>query len=287
MRLDDVRESSNVEDRRGEGGVGLGGLGIAGVLLAAAVSWFFGLDFNQAMQLVSGGGQVVQSQQVAARPAKPVPVNDQQARFVAKALAVTEDVWGELFQRQGRVYAPPKLVLFRDRVQTACGTASSAVGPFYCAGEQKLFIDLAFLDHLQKQLGAQGDFARAYVIAHEVGHHIQHLTGALEKAHQQMSRLGGTAANRVSVRLELQADCYAGVWGFYAAQRNLLDPGDAETALNAARAVGDDSLQQRAGHEVVPDSFTHGSATQRMQWFQRGMTGGNPGQCNTFSTERP
>ncbi|GAB3268736.1 neutral zinc metallopeptidase [Chitinimonas naiadis] len=289
MRLDDMEESDNVEDvgdgGRGGGGIPLGGIGIVGVLAAAGISYFFNVDFGSALHLVSGTEQAIHAPAPSHASKKP-DLNDPEVKFAAKVLKSTENVWGQLFAEQGLSYRQPKLALFRNGVRTQCGFSSSAVGPFYCAGDEKVFIDLGFLDQLQQRLEAQGEFARAYVIAHEVGHHVSHLLGTLDKAHQQMAGESKREANRESVKLELQADCFAGVWGHYVAQQNRLAPGEAEQALRAAHQVGDDTLQQAAGRQVQPDSFNHGSAEQRMRWFQRGFDSGRIAACDTFAAAR-
>lgn len=290
MKLDDVEESSNVEDLgegggRGGGGGGLplGGIGIVGLLAAAGISYFFHIDFGQALNVVTGNQSVAQAPARPAQPPRKADLNNPQVKFAAKVLKSTELVWGKLFAEQGLQYRQPKLALFRRGVNTQCGYSAATVGPFYCAGDEKVFIDLGFLDQLQKKLNAEGDFARAYVIAHEVGHHISHLLGSLDSAHQNMAHLSKTAALRESVKLELQADCYAGIWGHYAAAENRLEPGEAEQALRAAHQVGDDTLQEAAGRQVSPDSFSHGSAEQRMRWFKRGFDNGKIAACDTFS----
>lgn len=283
MRLDDQRESDYVDDQRAGGarrGGGLGRLGIIGLIIAGGLSYFTGMDFSAAMRLVEGGQGLIQPAPVGTGNAPDA--RDPEKIFASKVLASTEDVWGAYFRQAGQQYQPPRLVLFRGGVDSACGYAQSAVGPFYCPGDKRLFIDLDFLTALQNKLGAQGDFARAYVIAHEVGHHIQNLLGTSGKVHAAQQKLGEAAANALSVKLELQADCYAGVWGHAAAQAGLLESGDLEEALQAASAVGDDSLMRGANQQVVPDAFTHGSSAERMHWFKRGMQAGDPQQCNTF-----
>ncbi|MGQ5524348.1 KPN_02809 family neutral zinc metallopeptidase [Chitinimonas sp. PSY-7] len=287
MRLDDQRESDNVDDLRGQsgggGGFGVGRLGIVGLIIAGGLSYFTGLDFSTAIRLVQGGEGLVQ--QTAPRHTQVQNARDPEKIFASKVLASTEDVWGALFQREGQRYQPPRLVLFRGGVDTACGYSQSAIGPFYCPGDSRLFIDLDFLTALQNKLGAQGDFARAYVIAHEVGHHIQNLLGTSTKVHEAQQRASKVMGNALSVKLELQADCYAGVWAHAAAKAGLLEPGDMEEAIKAASAVGDDSLMRGANQQVVPDAFTHGSSEQRMHWFKVGMDSGAPGQCNTFGKD--
>jgi hypothetical protein len=245
----------------------------------------FGVDPSQLMGDGGGapGGGPAPASRPGGAPGQPA-ADDEDSRFVRRVLGSTEDTWNEIFQRNGSQYREPTLVLFTQQVRSACGTAGSSVGPFYCPGDQKVYIDLAFYDDLQKQLGAPGDFAQAYVIAHEVGHHIQTLLGTSEKVTaMQRGARSEAQANQLSVRLELQADCYAGVWGFYAKQRNLLDPGDLEEALGAASAIGDDRLQRQSQGHVVPDSFTHGSSEQRVRWFRQGFDSGDVRRCDTFS----
>lgn len=284
MRMDDQRESDNVEDRRGSGGglPGPGGLGIIATLLALAAGHYLGIDPREVLGLLS---QV--QHEAAAPPAshKP-PADDAEARFVSKVLADTEDSWGEIFRRAGKEYQPPRLVLFSGRTPTACGTGSTAMGPFYCPGDRKVYIDLEFYRELERRYRAPGQFAQAYVIAHEVGHHVQNLMGISAKVHQAEQHAHNQAeANGYSVRLELQADCFAGVWGYRAEHiGHRLEPGEVEQALRAASAIGDDTLQKQARGYAVPDSFTHGSAEQRVRWFTRGMSSGDPRQCNTFKS---
>ena len=267
------RESGNIEDVRGMGGrtiaLGGGGLGMLVVLVAALVC---GIDPRQLLD--SGALDQSQTQQQQQRPQNQQQSNDEQKKFAASVLGSTEDVWSKILPQQaGRKYTNPKLVLFTDSIQSACGNASSSTGPFYCPGDQKLYLDFAFFRELKNDFNAPGDFAQAYVIAHEVGHHIQNLLGTMDK-------VGGD--NRSSVALELQADCYAGVWSHYAQQQGLLEVGDVEEALRAAQAVGDDAIQKRTQGYVVPESFTHGSAQERMSWFSNGFKAGDMRQCNTF-----
>lgn len=283
MRLDDERESDNVEDRRGEGGrggFGIGrGAGIGTILLALAASYFFGIDPTVILGLFSGAGSPV-AQSV---PAHKPPATDEMARFVSKVLADTEDTWRTIFRQAGRQYQDPKLVLFTGATPTACGTGQTAMGPFYCSLDQKVYIDLAFYHDLKVRFKAPGDFAQAYVIAHEVGHHVQHLLGISDKVQAARSRASQTQANALSVRLELQADCLAGVWAHHADRmRNILEAGDIEEALTAASAIGDDRLQQQARGYAVPDTFTHGTSADRVRWFRRGIESGTLKQCNTF-----
>ena len=283
MRWRGERESSNVEDRRGipiPGGAG--GLGIGTVVVAFVAAWFLGIDPGVLLGMLSGAGAPpTQSEQVA-RGSGGAPTDDE-GRFAAVVLASTEDVWSDIFRRSGAAYRPPRLVLFEQRVDTRCGLAGAATGPFYCPGDQKLYIDLSFFRVLSERLGAQGDFARAYVIAHEVGHHVQNLEGTMEQLQQARQRVSETQYNALSVRVELQADCYAGVWANHAQQaRQWLEAGDIDEAINAASAVGDDRLQRRMQGTVVPESFTHGSSAQRVRWFRTGWESGDPKACDTF-----
>ena len=287
MRLDDERESDNVEDRRGEGGrggFGVGrGVGIGTIVLALAASYFFGIDPTVILGLFSGAGSPV----VQSVPAHKPPANDEMARFVSKVLADTEDTWRTIFRQAGRQYQDPKLVLFTGATPTACGTGQTATGPFYCPLDQKVYIDLAFYQDLKVRFKAPGDFAQAYVIAHEVGHHVQHLLGISDKVQAARSRASQTQANALSVRLELQADCLAGVWAHHADRmRNILDAGDIEEALTAASAIGDDRLQQQTRGYAVPDTFTHGTSADRVRWFRRGNESGTLKQCDTFAARQ-
>ena len=272
MRWRDQGESSNVEDRRGMGGgIAVGGGGIVILILALGV-WLCGGDPRSLLQI----GDDQQQQQVQQPGAANRP-SDENKQFVSAVLKMTEDAWGEMLPQQAHVrYTPPKLVLFTTQINSACGYASAATGPFYCPGDQKLYLDTAFFRQLQTEFGAGGDFAQAYVIAHEVGHHVQNLLGTMDK----VQRAGEN--NQMSVALELQADCYAGVWGSYVQKKGLLDPGDPKEAITAAASVGDDTIQKRTQGYVVPESFTHGSARQRMEWFSRGMQSGDMRQCQTF-----
>lgn len=274
------RESSNIEDRRGMGGKGLavGGGGIGTLILLLLVWLCDGYPKALLDQLGGGPAPTQQEQrQPQANPNKQNAKNDDQKKFVASVLGSTEDVWRKILpQQERRPYQDPKLVLFTDQVQSACGVAGSSTGPFYCPGDNKLYLDFGFFNELAREFKAPGDFAQAYVIAHEVGHHVQNLLGTMGK----VQRAGNSNAD--SVKLELQADCYAGVWAFYANQQGLVEAGDAEEAIRAAAAVGDDSIQKKAQGYVVPESFTHGSSQQRMQWFKRGFQFGDMRQCNTF-----
>ena len=282
MRMDDYRESDNVEDRRGGGGGGLGGVGIGGVVLALVISYFTGIN---PMTLLGIMEQTPIARHEA--PAHKPPANDDTARFVSRVLASTEDVWQAGFQANGKRYEVPKLVLFTGATPTACGTGQTAMGPFYCPGDQKVYIDLAFFRELKTRFQAPGEFAQAYVIAHEVGHHVQNLLGVANKVHEAQRRLPKAEANALSVRMELQADCLAGVWGKQTdTMKSVLEPGDLEAALNAASAIGDDRLQQQMQGRIVPESFTHGTSEQRMRWFRRGFETGDMNQCNTFKANR-
>ena len=282
MRWEMGRRSDNVEDRRGIGvplGVAGGGIGTIILVLAAL---FFGFDPSVVLQ---GGGDP--SSQVAPPPGPAPPAKDEMREFVSVVLADTEDVWRDLFRQRNAEYRDPTLVLFSRAVQSACGFAQSAVGPFYCPGDQKVYLDLSFFRDLRDRFGAPGDFAQAYVIAHEVGHHVQNLLGVSERVRGAQQRGGEREANRLSVRLELQADCLAGVWAFHAQRtRQILEEGDVEEALNAASAIGDDRLQRQSQGHVTPDSFTHGSSAQRVEWFQRGLRTGEIARCDTFSAGR-
>jgi predicted metalloprotease len=291
MKWEGNRESENVEDRRddggggGGGGFGLGGgsIGIGTIAIALVASWFFGISPGTVLSLLSGGGGP--PAQVQQAPAKHPPANDQMAKFVATVLGDTEDVWTDIFRASGASYVKPKLVLFSGQTATACGTGQTATGPFYCPGDQKVYIDLSFYRLMQQRFHVNGEFAQAYVIAHEVGHHVQNLMGITRKVDAARARESDAQANAMSVRLELQADCFAGVWAFHANEaRGVLESGDVETALNAASAIGDDALQKQARGYVVPDSFTHGTSAQRVRWFKRGIGSGKVGACNTFDT---
>jgi len=274
------RESSNIEDRRGMGGRGLalGGGGIGTLLLVLAI-WLCGGNPQTLLDQL-GGGEIPaqqQQQQPQTNPNQPNQQNDDSKKFVASVLGSTEDVWRKVLPQQARrQYQDPKLVMFTNQVQSACGIAGSSTGPFYCPGDNKLYLDFGFFNDLKTEFRAPGDFAQAYVIAHEVGHHIQNQLGTMGKVQQAGN------SNDLSVKLELQADCYAGVWAHYADKQGLVEAGDAEEAIRAAQAVGDDAIQKRAQGYVVPESFTHGSAQQRMQWFTRGFQAGDMRQCNTF-----
>ena len=289
MKWEGNRESDNVEDRRGAGGgagmpvFGGRSIGIGTIVIALLGGWVLGINPLTILGALSGGGMpTAQVQQQA--PAQRPPADDKMARFVSTVLADTEDVWSNLFSQAGGRYQDPRLVLFRGATQTACGAGQAAMGPFYCPADQKVYIDLGFYETLKNQLGAPGEFAQAYVIAHEVGHHVQNLLGISEKVDQQRGRVSQAQYNQLSVRLELQADCFAGVWSHHAQrERQILEKGDIELAMNAAAKIGDDALQRSAGGAVVPESFTHGSSAQRQRWFQKGLQGGSVKGCDTFS----
>jgi predicted metalloprotease len=273
------RESSNIEDVRGMGGRGLalGGGGLGTLLLGLAIYLCGGGDALNFFNQITGGGAAPTTQQQPQQQPNSQAQNDDQKRFAASVLGSTEDVWNKVLPQQARTrYREPKLVLFTDQVRSACGVAGSSTGPFYCPGDEKLYLDFSFFNELKTEFKAPGDFAQAYVIAHEVGHHVQNILGTMDKVNAAGQN------NQLSVRLELQADCYAGVWAFYANQQGLVEAGDAEEAIRAAAAVGDDAIQKRAQGYVVPESFTHGSARERMQWFTRGYQNGDMRQCNTF-----
>ena len=289
MRLDDERESENVEDRRGEGGggggFGIGGrsIGIGGVILALVVSYFTGISPATLLGMLPDSG----SPAAQSTPAHGPPANDQMANFVSKVLADTEDTWQTIFRETGREYRDPKLVLFTGATSSACGTGREAMGPFYCSRDQKVYIDLAFYRQLRERFHAPGEFAEAYVIAHEVGHHVQYLLGISDKVHAAQERSGNAATvNALSVRLELQADCFAGVWGNRADKmRHIIEPGEIDQALAAASAIGDDQLQTQAQGYSRPETFTHGTSEQRVHWFKRGIESGDPKQCDTFQAK--
>ena len=285
MRFDNGRESDNVEDRRrtgfGGGGrrVGRGKIGI-GTIVLALVAMYFGVDPSVVLNsgIGTGGGVAVNA------PAQPIPANDAQARFVSMVLADTEDTWHALFRQGGQRYVAPKLVLFTGATQTACGTGQAAMGPFYCPADQKVYIDLSFYQDLATRFRAPGDFAQAYVIGHEVGHHVQNLLGISGKVQSLRQRVSESEGNALSVRLELQADCFSGVWAHHADRaRQVLEAGDVDEGLAAAAATGDDRLQKQARGYAVPDSFTHGSSAQRVRWFKRGLESGSIQACDTFS----
>ena len=282
MRWQDFRRSTNVEDRRGMGVSRAGGfkIGGCGLLLLVIISFFLGINPLEFLGILQQQAPAPQQEQV---PGQPPAANDPQTDFVTAVLGDLEDAWSKEFQQMGGQYEPPRLTLFRDAVQSACGFASAAVGPFYCPRDNKVYLDLGFFEELSSRFGAPGDFASAYVIAHEVGHHVQNLTGIADKVLQRRSQIDEQSANELSVRQELQADCFAGIWGYYAKQKNALEEGDVEEALNAAAQIGDDRMQRRAQGYVSPESFTHGSSEQRARWFRTGMESGDVNRCDTFN----
>lgn len=293
MRWGDMRSSDNVDDREGAGpaGRGLGGgvkLGGVGLIAVVVISYFLGFNPLDVLVLLQGGAPPAAPTQGVPPPTASAPASrDETKEFIARILGDTEDTWKILFKQMGSEYHPPRLVLFRGAIQSACGRASSAVGPFYCSTDDHVYLDRAFFEDLARRFGAPGEFARAYVIAHEIGHHVQKQLGITEKMAQQRARAGEAQSNAVSVLVELQADCFAGVWGHFARQRNLLEPGDVESGLGAAAAIGDDRLQRQSQGHVSPESFTHGSSAQRVRWFRTGLEAGDVGRCNTFTTARP
>ncbi|SFT85588.1 neutral zinc metallopeptidase [Mesorhizobium sp. YR577] len=294
------RQSENVEDERGQGGgFGGGGLGrgggfripiggatggggLSGIIILVVLFFALkacGIDPMAILAggdgaIPGGGGQISQTEPKS---------NDEMKQFVSTVLAETEDVWSGIFQAEGLKYEDPTMVLFSGQTRSACGFASAASGPFYCPGDRKVYIDLAFYDQLDRQFGASGDFAQAYVLAHEVGHHVQNLTGILPKFNQMRQQMGEAQANQMSTRVELQADCFAGIWGHFTAQKGLLEQGDLEEALNAAQQIGDDTLQRKTQGYVVPESFNHGTSAQRVTWFKRGFQSGKLADCDTFN----
>lgn len=287
MRWRGERQSDNVEDRRGMSisrSAKVGGIGGLGLVALVVISMFMGVDPTQILQVVQ---QNTQSSSISVEQSATTAANDDMRNFVSVVLAETEDVWKDTFQRAGKTYEEPKLVLFSGAVESACGMADSAVGPFYCPGDHKVYLDLAFFEELHSRFGASGDFAQAYVIAHEVGHHVQTLMGISDKVRELQSQAGQSKRNKLSVMMELQADCLAGMWAHQAdKKRNILEAGDIEEGLNAASAVGDDRIQKQTQGYVVPDGFTHGSSAQRVTWFKRGFEQGNINACDTFNTGR-
>jgi hypothetical protein len=302
MRWGDFRRSDNVEDRTGAdpgGGMPRGGgmrLGGGALVVIVIASLIFGVNPLEMIGALESGGPAPppgarppaapgygpQNAPAPGQPRAPSAPPDPAKDFAAAVLGDTEDVWKAVFQAMGARYEPPRLVLFRRATQSACGHASAATGPFYCAADRELYLDTAFFGELSRRFGAPGDFAQAYVIAHEVGHHVQNLTGTMGKVDRQMQQLDARGRNALSVRLELQADCYAGIWGYFAQRRNKLEVGDLEEGFRAAAAVGDDEIQKRAQGYVVPESFTHGTADQRLKWFRTGLESGDMRRCNTF-----
>ncbi|RSZ57650.1 metalloprotease [Massilia atriviolacea] len=289
MKWEGNRESDNVEDVRGSGGggggFGFGGrsIGIGSIVIALVGGWIFGVNPMTILSIMSGGGgpAPVQQQQTQA------PANDRDSKFVRVVLADTEDVWTKLFREQGGTYQKPALRLYTGRTQTACGAGSSATGPFYCPADSKVYLDMSFFQLMEERFKVEGEFAQAYVIAHEIGHHVQHAMGLTDKVDQVRQRGTEKQANAMSVRLELQADCFAGVWAFHANQsRAILEQGDVDAALKAASAIGDDALQRQSQGHVVPDSFTHGTSEQRARWFKRGLETGKVDTCDTFAARQ-
>ncbi|MGL6426820.1 KPN_02809 family neutral zinc metallopeptidase [Aeromonas hydrophila] len=279
MRWQDRRESNNVEDRRqqgGGGGIPIGGKGRLILLVVVMVAGYYGVDLSPLLSEPTTQSQP--QRQEMSQPAK-----DPLARFTSVMLASTEDAWGDIFQQSGSRYQAPKLVLYRGATRTGCGQGQSVMGPFYCPADRTVYIDLSFYQEMRDKLGADGDFAQGYVVAHEVGHHVQNLLGIERKMREQQQGLSRADQNKLSVKLELQADCFAGVWGHYMQREQVLEHGDLEEALNAAQAIGDDRLQQQSQGRVIPDSFTHGSSAQRYAWFKRGFDSGKPASCNTFA----
>jgi predicted metalloprotease len=286
VRWKDLRRSSNVRDVRGAGGgrvplpggrVGRVGGGLGAIVLIVIVLIFGGPE--AVLQLLGGGSGVAPT----GEQARPLTADDETSDFVARVLGGTEDVWSELFQRQGQLYQPPELFVFAGAVQSACGYASSASGPFYCPGDRRIYLDTAFFDELAR-MGGPGDFAAAYVIGHEVGHHVQNLVGTADQVRAAQRRVSAADSNRLQVAMELQADCFAGVWAFHANRTTrVLEPGDIDEGLGAAQAIGDDTLQRSAGRGVIPDSFTHGSSADRKRWLSTGLRTGDQSACNTFN----
>ena len=277
MQLGGQRGSGNIEDRRGMG-VG-GGIGI-GTIVVAVIAYFLGIDPTT----VINASEQINAQRAPQQAAREGAPEDEMGQFVSKVLGSTEDVWTQIMRAHGRQYRQPKLVLYTGAVRSACGMGQAAMGPFYCPNDEKLYIDLAFYRDLRDRFRAPGDFAQAYVIAHEVGHHIQNQLGVMETLHSLQGRVSKQEFNRASVRVELQADCFAGVWGHHAGNAKLLDPGDVEEGLAAATAIGDDRLQKQTQGHVVPESFTHGTSAQRVSWFRRGLQSGRMEDCDTFSS---
>jgi predicted metalloprotease len=286
MRWQDFRRSDNVEESSDGGSSGIGGihLGIGGVIIVIVVSLLLGKNPLDILALLTDGGAPTQTQAPApSGPPGATSPRDAQKEFVARVLGDTEDVWTAAFQQNGKRYQPPKLVLFRGQAGSACGLASAATGPFYCPGDRDVYLDLTFFQELSTRFGAPGDFARAYVIAHEVGHHVQNQLGLMAQVQQKSAGASDVVRNALSVRQELQADCFAGIWGHSAQQRGLIDAKDVESGIGAAAAVGDDRLQQRSSRGyVVPESFTHGSSAQRVRWFRAGLDSGDMRRCDTF-----
>ena len=303
MRWRGRRQSNNVEDVRGQGGGfgggglgrgggfripvgrGAGGGGISGIIILVVIFFALRACGIDPLEMLAGdpAGQGQSQVQPGGQATQNTPASDEMTQFVATVLAETEDVWNGIFQAEGQSYTEPSLVLFSRQVRSACGSASSASGPFYCPSDQKIYIDLDFFDQLARQFGAAGDFAQAYVLAHEVGHHVQNLTGILPKFNEMRQQMSAVEANQMSTRVELQADCFAGIWGHFTERKGLLEDGDIEEALNAANKIGDDTLQKKTQGYVVPDSFNHGTSAQRQKWFARGFESGRLADCDTFN----
>lgn len=284
MKLNGRRESTNVDDRRRSGlsSAGIGGMGIGGLVIVALITWVMGGNPLDALQMVTSE-QMANVTTQTQNGREFTPEEEELAKFSRQVLAGTEDVWTEVFKEMGREYVPPRMVLYTGSVQTGCGNGQSAMGPFYCSADQCLYIDLTFFTSMKKELGADGDFAYAYVIAHEVGHHVENLLGILDKAHNQMARVSQKDANRISVRLELLADFYAGVWAYHDnAQFGSLEDGDIEEAIDCAQKIGDNYLQEKARGYSTPESFTHGTSKQRMKWLKLGLTTGDMSKGTTF-----
>ncbi|MBW4692406.1 MAG: zinc metallopeptidase [Lyngbya sp. HA4199-MV5] len=284
MKWSDMRRSGNVEDTRGGSGRvpgGVGGASIGGIVIAVIAGLIFGVNPLEILSLMQGGDVAQPPQQ------QGQPIQDRDSDFVKAVLGDTEDTWSRVFKQQlGETYQPPKLVLFNDRVNSACGSAKAAAGPFYCPADDKVYLDMSFFRQVKATAGENADFARAYAIAHEVGHHIQNQLGIAGKVSQLQARSNKTTANNLSVRLELQADCFAGIWGHYTAERNLIDGQDVKGAMDTAAQIGDDYLQKQSSGYVVPEAFTHGSSEQRVSWFSRGLKSGSVKQCDTFSANQ-
>ncbi|MBU4519595.1 MAG: neutral zinc metallopeptidase [Gammaproteobacteria bacterium] len=298
MKWGNNRQSDQVEDRRSSSGGGMFGgggrrtggrsIGLGTIVIALIGGWIFGINPMTILSFLGGAGDLAPSQTQNAPASAPAgKPTDEMGQFVAAVLGGTEDAWMTVFQQSGSQYQKPRLVLFRGAVPTACGTGQSAMGPFYCPGDQKVYIDLSFYETLRSQLGAPGDFAQAYVIAHEVGHHVQNLMGLTQQMEQSRQRVSEREYNALSVRLELQADCFAGIWAHHNHKTNaILEPGDVEEALNAAAAIGDDAIQRKSQGQVVPDSFTHGTSEQRQRWFHKGLETGSVKACDTFNARQ-
>jgi uncharacterized protein len=294
MRWIGDRESENIEDRRGSGGmpIAVGGIGGLGAIIVLVIGLFLGIDPSTLLALLSGDQaqpQQTETQTIDARPSQRSQAgHDRTRQFVAVVLADTEDVWRQVFESSGKTYVEPKLVLYTSQIASACGLASAASGPFYCPKDQKVYLDLSFFEEMRSRFNAPGEFADAYVVAHEIGHHVQNSLGILKTAKSEEASSDRRGANAISVRVELQADCLAGFWAHRADRtKHIIEQGDVEAAMNAASAVGDDRLQRQSRGTVVPDSFTHGSSAQRVRWFKRGLESGDTRQCDTFAASEP